>query len=256
METRKGRQFSLLEPVIAAFVGLIIVSNIVSQKFLSFDFLGMTLSMDMGTLLLFPMTYIFGDVLTEVFGFAVSRRVIWYGFGMNALAALIFTAAVAMPYSPDFGSQAQFATVLGAVPGLVAASLAGFWCGSFTNDFILARMKIWMVTWDPQHRWLPLRTIASTVAGELVDTAIFVVIGSLAGVFPRDLILSLVVSQWIVKVGIETILTPFTVLVCRALKSHEARDMVGVDSWNPFAFAGGGGSNMYRGEKGSMADGR
>lgn len=246
MTSPKGRSFSLLEPVIAAFVGLIIVSNVVSQKFLSFDLAGMTIAMDMGTLLLFPMTYIFGDILTEVFGYAVSRRVIWYGFAMNAIAACVFSAAVAMPHSPDFTTQREFATVLGSVPGLVVASLVGFWFGSFTNDFVMARMKVWMVKWDPTHRYLPLRTILSTVAGELVDTALFVAVGSLAGVFPRELILSLVLSQWIVKVGIETILTPFTVIVCRAMKKHEARDMVGAGSYSPFAFADSGGENLYR----------
>jgi uncharacterized integral membrane protein (TIGR00697 family) len=245
MNSQKGRPFSLLEPVIAAFVGLILVSNIVSQKYLSFTIGSAKVAMDMGTLLLFPLTYIFGDVLTEVFGFAVSRRVVWYGFGMNALAAIIFAAAVAMPYSPDFTTQREFATVLGSVPGLVLASLVGFWCGSFTNDAVMARMKEWMVSWDPGHRWLPLRTIGSTIAGELVDTSLFVTVGSLCGVFPRDLVLSLILTQWLVKVGIETALTPLTVVVCRRMKIHEAKDMVGVDSYNPFAFSGSGGENLY-----------
>lgn len=246
MKSPKGRSFSLLEPVIAAFVGLILVSNIVSQKFLTVQIAGLPVSMDMGTLLLFPMTYIFGDILTEVFGFATSRRVIWYGFGINALAALIFSAAVAMPHAPDFTNQAQFATILGSVPGLVLASLVGFWFGSFTNDFIIARMKVWMVKWDPQHRWLPLRTITSTLAGELVDTGLFVTLGFLAGIFPRELVLSLIVSQWIIKVGIETLLTPLTLVACRLMKAHEAQDVVGVDSYNPFAFSGSGGSNLWQ----------
>jgi len=247
MKSPKGRSFSLLEPVIAAFVGLILVSNIVSQKFLTFELAGLPLSMDMGTLLLFPLTYIFGDVLTEVFGFAASRRVIWYGFGMNAVGALIFSLAVAMPHSPDFTTQREFATVLGAVPGLVLASLVGFWFGSFTNDFIIARMKVWMVGWDPGHRWLPLRTIASTLAGELVDTGLFVTVGCLAGVFPKGLALSLILSQWLIKVGIETLFTPLTVLACRAMKAHEAKDIVGVDSYNPFRFSGSGGANIWAG---------
>lgn len=247
MNSPKGRSFSLLEPVIAAFVGLILVSNIVSQKYLTLQVLGMSVSMDMGTVLLFPMTYIFGDVLTEVFGFAASRRVIWYGFAMNALGALIFGAAVAMPHAPDFTTQREFATVLGAVPGLVLASLVGFWFGSFTNDFIIARMKAWMVAWDPGHRWLPLRTIVSTLAGEFVDTGLFVTVGCLAGIFPRELVPSLVLSQWIIKVGIETLFTPLTVLACRLMKAHEAKDIVGVDSYNPFRFSGSGGANLWVG---------
>lgn len=253
MDSRSGRSFSLLEPVIAAFVGLIVVSNIVSQKFLSFALGGTTISLDMGTLLLFPVTYIFSDILTEVFGFAVSRRVVWYGFAMNALAACIFGAAVAMPYSPQFATQSQFATVLGAVPSLVVASLVGYWFGSFANDFVLARMKVWMVKWDPGHRYLPLRTIGSTVVGELVDTALFVSVGCLGGVFPWDLALSLILSQWVVKVGIETLLTPFTVLACRLMKEHEEKDMVGSESYNPFAFGSGGGENRFAVDKGERA---
>lgn len=245
MVSQKGRTFSLLEPIIAAFVGLILVSNIVAQKFLTITLLGLPLSTDMGTLLLFPVTYIFGDVLTEVFGFAASRRVIWYGFAMNLLAALVFSAAVAMPHAPEFTTQREFAAILGSVPGLVVASLAGFWFGSFTNDFIMARMKVWMVKWDPSHRWMPLRTILSTFAGEAVDTCLFVTVGMAAGVFPKALWLSLVVSQWLIKVAIETVLTPLTVLVCRAIKAHEAKDMVGVDSYSPFAFGGSGGYNMW-----------
>ena len=247
MESQKARTFSLLEPVIAAFVGLIIVSNIVSQKFLSFSLFGLPVATDMGTLLLFPVTYLFGDVLTEVFGFAVSRRVVWYGFAMNALAAIIFSVAVAMPYSPDFTTQKEFAVVLGSVPALVLASLAGFWFGSFTNDFIMARMKVWMVTWDPTHRWLALRTIASTVAGELVDTCLFVGVGVLGHVFPRELLVPLVVSQWAIKVGVEVALTPATVVLCRVMKAHEAKDIVGVDTYNPFAFRSAGGTNLWPG---------
>ena len=249
MESQKARTFSLLEPVIAAFVGLIIVSNIVSQKFLSFSLFGFPVATDMGTLLLFPVTYLFGDVLTEVFGFAVSRRVVWYGFAMNALAAIIFSVAVAMPYSPDFTTQKEFAVVLGSVPALVLASLAGFWFGSFTNDFIMARMKVWMVTWDPTHRWLALRTIASTVAGELVDTCLFVGVGVLGHVFPRELLVPLVVSQWAIKVGVEVALTPATVVLCRIMKAHEAKDIVGVDTYNPFAFRSAGGTNLWCADK-------
>lgn len=244
MDKPQGGRWSLLEPIIAAFVGLILVSNIVAQKFLSFPLFGLSLSTDMGTLLLFPMTYIFGDVLTEVFGYAVSRRVIWYGFAMNAIAALVFAAAVAMPHSPEFTGQAAFATVLGSVPGIVVASLLGFWFGSFTNDLVLARMKVWMVKWDPRHRWLALRTIASTLVGELVDTGIFVAVATLFGIFPPELMASLILSQWLLKTAIEALLTPLTVLACGLMKRHEGKDIVGTESWNPFAIRHGGGENL------------
>jgi len=189
-----SRRFSLLEPIVAATVCLVLVSNIIAQKFFSFPVFGLSMTTDVGTLLLFPFTYILSDVLTEVYGYGTSRRVVWYSFGANVLAALLFSAAVALPHSPDFATQDAFAAVLGQVPGLVVASLAGAWFGSFTNDSVLAVMKVWMVKWDPSHRWLPLRTIASTVVGELVDTALFVGVAVLFGVFPASDYVSLVLT--------------------------------------------------------------
>lgn len=240
----EARRFSLLEPVIAAFVGLILVSNIIAQKFFDAELFGMTFSSDVGTVLLFPVTYIFGDVLTEVFGYAVARRVVWYGFAMNILAALIFTAAVAMPHSEAFAANDAFASVLGQMPAMVMASLAGFWFGSFANDTVLAAMKIHMVRWDPTHRWLPLRTIASTIVGELVDTTLFVGVATFFGVFPAEMFVSLVLSQWLIKTLVEVALTPVTVIVIRLMKRHESCDIVGTESWNPFAFTKSGGTNL------------
>ena len=238
------RRFSLLEPVIAAFVSLILVSNIISQKFFDVELLGLTFSSDVGTILLFPVTYIFGDILTEVFGYAVARRVVWYGFAMNVLAALIFTAAVAMPHSEAFTANEAFSNVLGQMPAMVLASLAGYWFGSFTNDTILAAMKIRMVRWDPTHRWLPLRTIGSTVVGELVDTFLFVGVATWCGVFPAEMFVSLVLTQWLIKTLVEIALTPLTVIVIRKMKRYEHSDIVGTDSWNPFAFNKSGGTNL------------
>ena len=241
-------RFRLLEPVIAAFVGLLLISNVIAQKFLDLNLGGLKLTTDVGTILLFPITYIFSDILTEVYGYAVSRRIVWYGFGMNLLAAVVFSLAVALPHSPEFTTQAQFAAVLGQFPGLVLASLAGYWFGSFTNDSVLAGMKVWMVRWDPNHKWLPLRTIASTIAGELVDTALFVGVATLFKVFPADLYFVLVLSQWAVKTVVETVLTPVTVVVVRAMKRFERTDVVGTDSWSPFALRKSGGHNLWTSE--------
>ncbi len=230
------KTFSFLEPVIAGFVGLLIVSNIVSQKYFDTEFLGMIWSMDMGTLLLFPLLYIFGDILVEVWGYHTSRRVIWYGFGFNILAACIFIAAVKIPHSDYFTYQDSFAMVLGSTPGLVAASMAGYWLGSFANSLVMARMKEWMVKWDPEHKWLPLRTITSTIVGELLDTTAFVSIGVIVGVFPVELLLSLIVTQWLLKTVIEVVMTPVTVLIVKKLKSWEHQDVIGTESYSPFAF--------------------
>ncbi|MBN2625319.1 MAG: queuosine precursor transporter [Spirochaetales bacterium] len=228
-------KFSFLELVIAGFVGLLIVSNIVSQKFFEVEFLGIFWSMDTGTLLLFPLLYIFGDILVEVWGYHTSRRVIWYGFGFNILAAVIFMFAVKLPHSEYFTYQDSFATVLGATPGLVSASMAGYWVGSFSNSFIMARMKEWMVKWDPEHKWLPLRTIASTFVGELLDTAVFVSVGVVFGIFPVELLVSLIFTQWLLKTAVEVVMTPLTVFIVRKLKKYENADVVGTETYNPFA---------------------
>jgi len=240
------RRFSLLEPIVAASVCLILVSNIIAQKFFEIPVLGLPVTTDVGTLLLFPFTYILSDILTEVYGYGTSRRVVWYAFGANIVAAGLFTAAVALPHSPDFTNQDAFAAVLGQVPGLVVASLAGAWFGSFTNDSVLAAMKVWMVRWDPTHRWLPLRTIGSTLVGELVDTILFVGVAVGFGVFPGDLFWGLVISQWLIKTLVEVVFTPLTVVVIRAVKRYEGMDIVGTETWNPFAFTRDGGENRFR----------
>lgn len=240
-----GRRFSLLEPIIAASVALILVSNIIAQKFFTVPVFGLPVSTDVGTLLLFPFTYILSDILTEVYGYGTSRRVVWYAFAANVLAALLFTAAVALPHDPGFTNQDAFAAVLGQVPGLVIASLAGAWFGSFTNDSVLAALKLWMVKWDPEHRWLPLRTIGSTVLGELVDTTLFVGVAVLFGVFPADLFWALLINQWLIKTLVEVVFTPVTVVVIRAVKRYEGMDVVGTETWSPFAFAKDGGENRF-----------
>ncbi len=107
-------------------------------------------------------------------------------------------------------------------------------------------MKVWMVKWDPTHRWLPLRTIASTVVGQAVDTSLFVGVAVLFGVFPVADLVSLVISQWILKSLVEIVLTPVTVLVIRAIKRFEGMDIVGTQTWNPFAFGKEGGENLYK----------
>lgn len=231
------KKFSFLEIAIAGFVGLLIVSNIVAQKFFEVSFLGINWSVDTGTLLLFPLLYIFGDILVEVWGYHTARRVIWYGFGFNILAAVIFILAVKMPHSEYFTYQDSFATVLGATPGLVISSMGGYWIGSFANSFIMARMKEWMVKWDPEHKWLPLRTIGSTIIGELLDTTGFVGIGVIFGIFPSELFISLTITQWILKTVVEVIMTPLTVVVVKKLKAYEETDVVGTETYNPFAFS-------------------
>jgi len=239
------KRVSLLEPLMMLFVGILIVANITAQKLLDLDVLGITLSVDVGTWLLFPLLYIFSDVLVEVWGFAIARKVVWYGFGVQVLAAILFSLAVAMPHSDYFTTQEAFKTVLGVVPALVVASLAGYLGGSFTNNLVMSKMKVWMVTWDPKHRWIALRTIGSTFVGELFDTAIFVAIATAFKVFPVELLVSLIVTQWLLKTAVEALMTPLTMLVICAVKKHEQLDMVGSDSYSPLALGKEGGKNLF-----------
>ena len=113
--------------------------------------------------------------------------------------------------------------------------MAGYWVGSFSNSFIMARMKEWMVKWDPEHKWLPLRTIASTFVGELLDTAVFVSVGVVFGIFPVELLVSLIFTQWLLKTAVEVVMTPLTVFIVRKLKKYENADVVGTETYNPFA---------------------
>ena len=232
-----NRRFSFLDLLTPLFCVVLVVANVIAQKYFDFSFLGITWSLDVGTLILFPVLYIFGDILVEVYGYSTARKVIWTGFGTQLIAAVMFTLAVKMPSSPYFDATDAFARILGNVPALVAASLLGYWGGSFTNSFVMARMKEWMVKWDPNHKFLPLRTIGSTIVGELVDTSIFVGVGAIFGVFPTEIFIMLVITQWIVKTLIEAVMTPVTMLVVKKLKAYEQLDAIGVedsDTYNPF----------------------
>ena len=232
-----NRRFSFLDLLTPLFCVVLVVANVIAQKYFDFSFLGITWSLDVGTLILFPVLYIFGDILVGVYGYSTARKVIWTGFGTQLIAAVMFTLAVKLPSSPYFDATEAFARILGNVPALVAASLLGYWGGSFTNSFVMARMKEWMVKWDPKHKFLPLRTIGSTIVGELVDTAIFVGVGAIFGVFPTEIFIMLVITQWIVKTLIEAAMTPVTMLVVKKLKAYEQLDAIGVednDTYNPF----------------------
>jgi uncharacterized integral membrane protein (TIGR00697 family) len=176
---------------------------------------------DAGTLV-FPIAYIFGDILTEVYGYKRSRRVIWAGFGASLLMGLFVWLAGVLPGEPDWQArvgQSAFDAVLGGISGLVVASLAAYLAGEFTNSYVLARMKI-----ATKGRFLWMRTIGSTLVGQVVDTGTFFVIATLLGVFPAELFVSLVLTNYILKVGIEVVLTPITLLVVNALKTAEDED--------------------------------
>jgi len=160
------RRFRYLDLLTIGFVVVLLVSNLVGQKICRIGPLRLS-----GAQLLFPIAYICGDVFTEVYGYAASRRAIWIGFFAMGLLAVMGEVAVALPPAPDWPNQQAFATVFGLVPRFAVASLVAYWAGEFTNSFTLAKMKLLT-----EGRWLWTRTIGSTVTGQAVDTALVIVI--------------------------------------------------------------------------------
>jgi uncharacterized integral membrane protein (TIGR00697 family) len=235
-----NHQFKHLDVITAVFVTVLVVSNIASSAKiidLGFNFFNnpdLRAAFDAGTLL-FPVSYIFGDILTEVYGYRRSRRVIWLGFGCLVLTALVFAAVSALPGEAQwqgYAGQAAYLAILGGISsgGIVLASLAGYWSGEFSNSFVLAKMKI--IT-GGRHLWA--RTIGSTLVGELVDSAVFVVIACLFGVFPWALFTTLLLTNYLFKCAVEALMTPVTYLVVNRLKRAEGVDVydIGTD-FNPF----------------------
>jgi uncharacterized integral membrane protein (TIGR00697 family) len=210
----------------AAFVTVLIVSNLASSAKivdLGVSLFGIPLAFDGGTLL-FPVSYVFGDILTEVYGFRASRRVIWTGFAALALASAVLFLLRLLPGEAlweDYAGAAAYDAILGGMSsgGIALASLAGYWVGEFSNSAILSRMKVLM-----QGKFLWVRTIGSTLVGELLDSLIFVLIASIAGVFGWGLFVSLVFTNYLFKCSVEALMTPLTYLAVGKLKKAEGID--------------------------------
>jgi uncharacterized integral membrane protein (TIGR00697 family) len=221
-----SRSYRYLDLVTAAFVGVLVVSNVASSAKivdLGFSLFGIPMAFDGGTLL-FPVSYIFGDILTEVYGFRTSRRVIWTGFVALAASSLVFFALRALPGDASwegYAGQAAYDAILGGMSsgGIVAASLAGFLMGELSNSLVLARMK---VLTGGKALWA--RTIGSTLVGQLVDTLAFVLVASAAGVFGWELFASLVLTNYVFKCLVEAVMTPATYRAVRLLKEAEGID--------------------------------
>ena len=231
------RPYRYFDLVMAAFVAVLLISNIASSAKIvdwGVSIFGLRLSFDAGTLL-FPLSYIFGDILTEVYGYDRSRRVIWVGFGSALLMSLCFLVIQNLPGEATWKSYAgdnAYAAILGGVSsgGIIVASILGYFTGEFSNSYVLAKMKIWT-----SGRWLWTRTIGSTIVGEGVDTVVFMTIACLFGVFPWSIALSLIVANYIFKVGIEAIFTPATYKIVSFLKRAEKEDYYDRDTdFNPF----------------------
>lgn len=220
--------FRYLDHLINAFVAILIISNLVAGKICAFELWGIDFRVS-GAQILFPLTYIFGDVFTEVYGYSGSRRAIWTGFFASALLALVSSVIVALPPSPEWPHQKAFETVFYQVPRIIVASLIAYWLGEFANAFVMAKMKLLT-----GGKILWARTIGSTAVGQLVDSAVVMVI-AFGGVLSWAEIGKLIYSGYFFKVAYEAAATPLTYLVVNGLKRLEGVDVYdrGTD-FNPF----------------------
>jgi uncharacterized integral membrane protein (TIGR00697 family) len=207
------------------FVTCLIVSNITAVKLI--DVMGYIIP---GAIVIFPISYIIGDVLTEVYGFAKARTVIWLGFGANLFAVATFMLVGVLPAAGFWEGSDAYAAILGATPRILAASFAAYLIGEFANSYILARLKVAM---EGRHLWV--RTIGSSVVGQTLDSGVFITI-AFYGIFPNSVLLSLIATQIVFKLGYEILATPVTYAVVNWLKKSEGLDHFDRTTvFNPFA---------------------
>lgn len=214
-ESLMGGHFRWFDFVMAAFVTVLLLSNLIGAAKLS-TLWGFTFG---AGILFFPLGYVIGDVLTEVYGYARARRCVWAGFGAMTFMAVMSWVVVAMPPADGWTGQAAYESVFGSTWRIVFASLLAFWAGEFANSFVLSKMKILT---KGKHLWS--RTIGSTVVGQGVDSVIFYPLAFL-GVWTTDQVLTVMVTNWALKVGWEAVLTPVTYGVVGWLKRQEGVDV-------------------------------
>ena len=230
--TTPHRQYRYYEFVMAAFVTVLVCSNLIGPAKIAQVNLPLFGAVSFGAgILFFPISYVFGDILTEVYGYARSRRVIWAGFGGLAFASFMAWVVVALPPAPFWQNQAAYEIAFGSAPRIALASLVAFVCGEFVNSYVLAKMKIWT-----SGRWLWTRTIGSTIFGEGVDSLLFYPLAFYGGELIADERLpAIMLVQFLGKVGIEILFTPVTYKLVAALKRAEHEDYYDRHTdFNPF----------------------
>jgi queuosine precursor transporter len=219
-----------LSTITALFTATLLISNTLDNKVFKLG----SLDLPAG-IILFPLAYLFGDVLTEVYGYAASRKVIWTGFASLVLMVLTYEIARVLPAASFWTYQEAYNAILGRVPRIVAASMTAYFVGEFCNSYVLAKVKVKM-----KGKAMSLRFVLSTIVGEFVDTAIFVLIAFTGALPPAELV-SVTLSAWAVKVGWEIIALPVTLPVVRYLKRAESEDYYDIDTnFNPFSLHASG----------------
>jgi uncharacterized integral membrane protein (TIGR00697 family) len=216
-----ARRYRYYDFVMAAFVTVLVCSNLIGPAKITQLDLPVLGPVSFGAgVLFFPISYVFGDILTEVYGYARARRVIWCGFGALAFASFMASVVVALPPAPFWQHQAAYEIAFGSTSRIVAASMVAYFCGEFINSFVLAKMKI-----ATGGRWLWARTIGSTIFGEAVDSALFYPLAFYgSGIIPNDKLPLVMVAQFVTKVVVEVLFTPVTYKIVGALKTAENED--------------------------------
>ncbi|WP_374388065.1 queuosine precursor transporter [Sandaracinobacter sp.] len=225
-----GRRLKYYDYCMAAFAVILICSNLIGAGKVAEVSLPLVGAVTFGAgILFFPLSYVLGDVLTEVYGYARARRVVWVGFAASVFAAGMAATVVAFPPAPGWNGQDALAAVMGQAPRIFAASILAFWAGEFANAFVLARMKVWT-----KGRMLWTRTIGSTVVGQGVDSLIFYPVAFL-GVWDTKLVLTVMATNYLMKVLWEVVLTPVTYQVVNGMKAAEGLDVFDVETdFTPF----------------------
>jgi uncharacterized integral membrane protein (TIGR00697 family) len=226
------KNYKYYDLILGAYVCVLLCANLIGPAKVSTVQLPLIGSVTfVAGVLFFPISYLFGDILTEVYGYARDRRVVWAGFGALLFAALMAMVVVHLPPA-DFwkGRQAAVEEIFGNTPRIIAASIIAFWCGSFINSYVLAKMKVWT-----QGRWLWTRTIGSTLCGELVDSALFYTI-AFGGLWPQGELIAVTTTQYVLKTSWEIVVTPLTYKVVAMLKRVEQEDYFdGGTDFTPFS---------------------
>lgn len=223
------KSYKYLLPITALFITVLLVSNITSTKIVDLSFRWLPIIFDGGTLL-FPLSYIFGDILTEVYGYKQSRKVIWLWFASAALMSLCIMAIGALPAASDRPFQADYMNILGYTPRIVIASLIAYRAGEFSNSYILAKMKI-----RTKGKLFWARAIWSTVVGQAIDTVGFVLI-AFGWVLPWSVIRAIIITNYIFKLLIEVVLLPVTYKIVQYIKKGESEDYYDTTTnFNPFS---------------------
>ena len=207
------KTYKYLGLITTLYIAFQLISDVTAGKIIQLGIFTVS-----ATVLYFPITYIFADVLTEVYGYAKARSVVWMVFFSSVIAGLIYVVVVALPPAIGFDASEAFTRVLGSVPRILIGGWVAVWVGGIINDYVLAKMKIWT-----NGKYLWMRTIGSTIVGEGANTFLFYTI-ALSGILPSNLLVSSILSGWLLKVLVETVLTPVTYVVVNKLKKAENED--------------------------------